>query len=214
VFTKLLKPVIGLLRQIGTRLVIYLDDILILHQSKQQLEVLVTQICQLFEALGLMINRKKSLLSPIQLLEFLGFQVCSTTLRFLIPREKLRKIWQDAHHLLQQTTVSLRELARFIGKTTATVRALPAAPLHYRAIQKLMNSVSPSIPCQSEVNEKFSTRVHLSKEARTDLTWWAGLALEEKGAPMSPPSPTLTLASDASNMGWGATDGQERTGGL
>ena len=88
-FTKLQKPVKGLLCQLGTRPIIYLDDILLLHQSKHQLEALVVQICQLFETLGLIINRKKSLLSPVQYLEFLGFQVCSTTLRFSIPKEKL-----------------------------------------------------------------------------------------------------------------------------
>jgi len=70
VFTKLLKPVIGLLCQLGTRLIIYLDDILLFHQSKHQLEGPVAQIYQLFEALGLIINSKKSLLSPVQYLEF------------------------------------------------------------------------------------------------------------------------------------------------
>jgi len=78
VFTKLLKPVVGLLRHTGTRFIIYLDDLLILHQSKEMLEALVTQTCQLFEGLGLMINRKKS---QFKTWEFLGFQVCSNTLR-------------------------------------------------------------------------------------------------------------------------------------
>ena len=214
VFTKLLKPVIVLLRQLGTRLIIYLDDILLLHQSKQQLEVLVVQICQLFEALGLMINRKKSLLSPTQRLEFLGFQVCSTTLRFLIPKEKLRKIRQDAHRLLKQTTMPVRELARFIGKTTATVRAILTAPLHYRALQRLMNSVTPSAPCHSEMTAKFSTHVQLSAKARADLTWWAELTLEEMGTTILPQTPALVLESDTSNLGWGATNGQDKTGGL
>lgn len=49
-----------------------MDDILILHQAKDQLELLVPQVCQLFEALGLLINKKKSLLIPAQCLEFLG----------------------------------------------------------------------------------------------------------------------------------------------
>ena len=34
VFTKMLKPVVGFLCQMGIRLIIYLDDILILHQAK------------------------------------------------------------------------------------------------------------------------------------------------------------------------------------
>ena len=37
VFMKLLKPVVGFLRQVGCHLVIYLDDLLIVHQNKVQL---------------------------------------------------------------------------------------------------------------------------------------------------------------------------------
>ena len=81
----------------GIRLIIYLDDILILHQAKDQLELLVPQVCQLFEALGLLINKKKSLLIPAQCLEFLGFQICSCTLVISVPKEKLCKISQDAY---------------------------------------------------------------------------------------------------------------------
>ena len=43
VFTKLLKPVVGFLHQMGIQLIIYLDDILILHQAKDQLELIVPQ---------------------------------------------------------------------------------------------------------------------------------------------------------------------------
>ena len=113
----------------GIRLIIYLDDILILHQAKDQLELLVPQVCQLFEALGLLINKKKSLLIPAQCLEFLGFQICSCTLVISVPKEKLCKISQDAYRLLHQMTVSVRELARFVGKGVATVRGISVAPL-------------------------------------------------------------------------------------
>ena len=37
VFTKLLKPVVGFLRQVGCCLIIYLDDLLILHQDRDRL---------------------------------------------------------------------------------------------------------------------------------------------------------------------------------
>ena len=109
-------------------------------------------IYQLFKALGLIINRKKSLLSPVQYLEFLGFQACSTTLRFLIPKEKLQKIRQDAYHLLRQTTAPVTELARFVGKT--------ASP-----------EVSQSVPHHSEVTAKFSMKVQLPPMARADLSY-------------------------------------------
>ena len=89
VYTKMLKPLIGTLRQIGIRLVVYLDDILILHQGREELARL---ICNLFEALGLVINTKKSLLIPQQSTEFLGFPIKSVILQIQMPQEKLKKI--------------------------------------------------------------------------------------------------------------------------
>ena len=56
VFTKVLKSLIGTLRQMGIRLVVYLDNILILHQGREELAPL---ICNLFEALGLVIDTMK-----------------------------------------------------------------------------------------------------------------------------------------------------------
>ena len=69
VITKTLKPMVGLLRQMGLRLKVYLND---------QLEVMAPLLYRLFESLGLMMNAQKSLLAPTQLIEFLGFQVNST----------------------------------------------------------------------------------------------------------------------------------------
>ena len=62
VFTKVFKPPLAMLRHMGIQLVVYLDDILILHQSREELECLASLICSLFEALGLVINIKNSIL--------------------------------------------------------------------------------------------------------------------------------------------------------
>ena len=63
IFTKLLRPVVGFLRQIGCRPIIYLDDILFLHQDKDRLSKISQLVCQLFQCLGLSINDKKSLVN-------------------------------------------------------------------------------------------------------------------------------------------------------
>jgi len=125
VFSKILKPVVGLLRQMGIRLVIYLDEILIMHRELIQLTFL---ICQLFEALGLMVNCENSQLIPKQEMEFLGIRVNSTPLNLGLPAEKMRKIQQNARAFFNQQLVSVRDLARFVGKVTATVRAIWQAP--------------------------------------------------------------------------------------
>ena len=215
VFTKLMKPVVGFLRQIGCQLIIYLDDILLMHQEKPQLEQTTQLTCLLFKSLGLMVNQKKSILTPTQELEFLGFHLCSMSMRISIPSEKLRKIQQDAQKMLHQASVLVREIARFVGKTTATMRAIPLAPMHYRALQMQMNSALPLNYDQEEVLDKYNTVLLLDPTSKEDLKWWEALTTSPRGATIHPPDPSITVHSDASNQGWGAVlNGQSHTGGI
>ena len=78
-----------------------------------------------------MVNQKNSITNPTQELEFLGFQVGSVSMNLSIPLEKLRKIKQDARRMFDCPQVTVREVARFVGKAVATLRAIPLAPLHY-----------------------------------------------------------------------------------
>jgi len=55
----------------------YLDDILLMAQSRNNLERQLEHIALLPEGLGFVVNRKKSHLHPIQSLQFLGFLVNS-----------------------------------------------------------------------------------------------------------------------------------------
>ena len=58
VFTKTLKPVIAWLRQIGLRLVVYLDDMLFMHANRDQLETMAPLLCRLFESLLLQLEAR------------------------------------------------------------------------------------------------------------------------------------------------------------
>ena len=182
-----------------------LDDILVLHGSMEKLAQLTPLICQLFEALGLVVNQKK--LIPHQTLEFLGFQVDTVSLQLIFPSEKLRKIQQLAQHLLHQPSVSVRDLARFVGKASASTRAIWQAPLHFRALQFLINSVPLENHHMGTENiaQKFRTNLTLTKEAKDNLKWWCALDRKVRmQSPLQPRVPTMTIESDASNMGWGA----------
>ena len=214
VFTKVLKPPLGILRQMGIRLVVCLDDILILHQSREELDCLAPLICSLFEALGLVINTKKSILIPQQVTEFLGFQINSGTLQIQMPQEKLRKIQHNARWLLQHQSITVQDLARFVGKTTASSKAIWQASLHYRGIQALMNSVLPETEDNSGLTSRFNVKLPLSVEAQQDLQWWVSLNQTTLlQAPLLPRIPNMTITSDASNTGWRACLGDTTTGG-
>ena len=93
----------------------------VLTPGQGQLRHMVQLISQLFEGLGLMVNHKKSILLPAQNLGFLGFNINSQTMQISLPQEKMRKTQHDSSRLLAQQSVSVCQIARFVGKTTDTL---------------------------------------------------------------------------------------------
>jgi len=145
-------------------------------------------------------------------MELLGFLVDTVTLQLIFPTEKLRKIQQLAQRLLYQQSVSVRDMARFVGKASASMRAIWQAPLHYRALQFLINSVTPESLGQTEqATMKFNANLNLTKEAESSLRWW------DQKVPIQPPIvpqiSSMTIESDVSNKGWGARQDKLSTGG-
>lgn len=92
VFTKTLKPVIALLRELGVRLIAYIDNILILAESREELEIHTVALIYLLECMGYIINWKKSITNPAQTLEFLGLIVDTLSMELILPLDKLKKI--------------------------------------------------------------------------------------------------------------------------
>ncbi|KZR95900.1 Uncharacterized protein APZ42_010055, partial [Daphnia magna] len=92
VFTKLLKPVVVFLRGRGIRLIIYLDDLLILNQSHDGLLLDQKVVIGLLEFLGFIINYEKSVIVPLQILEYLGTVINSLSLSNSLPSEKVKSI--------------------------------------------------------------------------------------------------------------------------
>lgn len=75
VFTKNLKVVMVYLREQGIRLVIYLDDILVLNESSLGLQEDIGTITEQLQSLGFLVNWEKSIVDPTQVLEYLGLVV-------------------------------------------------------------------------------------------------------------------------------------------
>ena len=73
-FTRLVKPIVGLLRRLGVRLVIYLDDVILLNQDYQRLLREARTLEVLLESLGFLVNMKKSVLVPVKWSGFSGLE--------------------------------------------------------------------------------------------------------------------------------------------
>ena len=101
------------LRAQGMRLKVYLDDILLMEQCPTHLSVNQKEVLTLLENLEFVINAKKSMLTPLQRVTFLGFDRLgggnaeSTILEAGEDQTVLRKT-------LVKPTSSLRQIARVV----------------------------------------------------------------------------------------------------
>jgi len=109
-----------------------------LAHTKEEAHLQAQLIVIIFQALGFSINTKKSLLTPQQEIEFLGVVIQSHPPTFHLPQHKLQVIKAKAiqlHKDATHQTITVREIAQFIGTTNAAAVAIPPAPLFYRSLQ-------------------------------------------------------------------------------
>ena len=90
-FTKILKVPLAKLQQEGTNVLMYLDDSWLGHENYKQTYLHVKSLVATFQRCGFIINVKKSVLSPVQVIETLGFILDSRNLTLSLPEEKCMK---------------------------------------------------------------------------------------------------------------------------
>ena len=89
IFSKLLKIPIALLRRLNVRLIIYLDDCLLLGATVQETLMARDTLIYVLQHLGFTVNFQKSVLDPSQTIEFLGINVDSNKMKLSLPEEKM-----------------------------------------------------------------------------------------------------------------------------
>ena len=135
IFTKALKPVAAFLRRKVIRVLIYLDDFLLLAATVEEAVKNIQLVVSLLQSLGFTINLKKSLLIPTQAITFLGFQIDSTCMMLSLLAEKADKILDCCRRLLVSQSITLRNLASLIGLLESSRPAIWRAPLSSLAIR-------------------------------------------------------------------------------
>jgi hypothetical protein len=103
----------------GVRVVIYLDDIKVLHHNEKDLERIGREIADYLQYLGWTVNLEKSHLIPIKQFTYLGWQLNSENMKIALTKERLKKCIQVTKKTYRQTyrckQVSIRHLASIIG---------------------------------------------------------------------------------------------------
>ena len=143
---------------------IYIDDILILASNQQAASEQTAEVLDLLQRLDLIITWEKSILSPPQLLEYLGMIVDTILIELRLSHNKVVNLQKECSIVTAKTTITLRTLMRLIRKMTATIPAVLEAPLHYRFLQVHTNQLRN----QEIYLDESITLTHLCKE---DVSW-------------------------------------------
>ena len=208
VFTKTLKPVTAMLRELGVRLVIYINDILVMAETKELATDHTLGLIHLLENLGFIVHPVKSVTIPTQEIEFLGMQVDSQSLELSVPGRKLKKIRLEASKFAERLeSPTAREVSRLLGRLNSVSQAIPPGPLFCRMLQRDLSAAL------SASNQQYEAYCPLSKAAKEELTWWKEQLTRWNGKSLVLRSPDIQLESDASRIGWGASYEGVQTGG-
>ena len=102
-FCRMLRPVLEhICKKLKIRVVWYVDDFLIMADSKEAAEHDMVTVTTLLEELGWTINREKSVMQASQSMEFLGFNIETESDPVVrIPYQKKRKAKKEAWKLLK-----------------------------------------------------------------------------------------------------------------
>ena len=205
-FTKLLKPVLAHLRLQGFVNAIYIDDTYLQGETETECRENVLATRQLLTRLGFTINLEKSVQEPTQQLRMLGFILDSRSMTVRLTEEKVKNIRTLCQNLIDQRCFTLQTLAEVIGKLCASFPGVEFGPLHYRGLEHLK--------CSGLKLSRghYTGKVQLTLQARDDLNWWIN-HVHFAHKQISHGDPLLSIETDASKNGWGATCNGTSTGG-
>ena len=105
-----------ILRSKGYLLVIYIDDILLLAATLLELSQAINDTISLLRSLGFTIHDTKSVTTPTQVVNFLGFVLNSQNMTISMVPGKAEMIKSKCHTLVHmQGPVQIREVASVVG---------------------------------------------------------------------------------------------------
>ena len=202
IFTKQLKPVFSVLRSNGHISVIFVDDSYLQGDTWSECQNNIKDTIGLLRSLGFTINVPKSILEPTQEIIFLGFVFNSLTMTISLTQEKSSKLISKISNLMSKNVCHIRDLASLI----AIFPAVTFGKLHYRALESFKIKAL-KLSCGN-----YDYSIALTKGAVEEVNWWLQNIPNTTNF-IHAPDIDCVIHTDASNLGWGATNGKTPTGG-
>lgn len=140
VFTKLLAPVLGLLRAHGISVIAYLDDLLIWHATQEGCRLRTARVLAHLAVFGFLVNFPKSRLTPLQRFVFLGILWDLPSLSWGVPEPKQLECLSRLRSFGASPTTSRRSWESLVGFLHFLAPLFPQGRLALHDLIRIMNS--------------------------------------------------------------------------
>ncbi len=136
-------------REVGVGILNYLDDWLILAQSKEQL--------------GLRVNWEKSKLSPVQRISFLNVELDSVSMMARLTEERAQAVLNCLSSFRGSNVVPLKQFQRLLGHMASAAAVTPLGLLHMRPLQHWLPEVGMALRYTASLrgSAPYGTRVQI-----------------------------------------------------
>lgn len=202
-FAKVTNWVANLFREKGIKVIVYLDDFLIINAEPNTLQQQSIYVQNQLEELGWCINYTKSTLTPSRRVEFLGILWDTKQNIKSLPEPKILRIIALTEKILKQQWWTWHLGKVLLGHLTFASFTVPLGRLHCRRIQVKANHLP-----KRERHKKFQ----LPRVVAQELQWW--LKNIKHHSPIHQKEATTFVTTDASKTGWGAMVNNEKLCGL
>lgn len=201
VFTKVIADLMKYLRIKGCHMNAYIDDWFNKNLRLNLLNCQTQKIVAICIYLGLLINYEKSELEGGQIRIYVGILFDFKRGVALVPPERLTELEKLIKDLILKKGASARTWSRLIGKMGSMANQVKMGALHRRPIQRHLQLK------WNQTKQNWEQFVPLEKWVLPHLIWWTNRKNTGVGVPLIPFKPDVTLYTDASSWGYGATLG-------
>ncbi len=209
IFTKVVEAALVPLREAGIHVLNYLDDWLILAQSRALLCEHRDTVLGHLSRLGLRVNWEKSKLSPVQRISFLGMELDSVNLTARLSVERAQSMLNCLESFQRKRAVPLKHFQRLLGHMASAAAVTLLGLLHMRPLQHWLHDWVPRWAWRCG-----TYRVSVTPSCRQTFGPWSDLAFLRAGVPLVQVSRHVVVSTDASAMGWGAMCNGHAAAGL
>lgn len=196
---------VNVLRRHGIRVFLYLDDrlFIIRPKNKQHREdLLAGKVAPLgpylgallMTAVGTVINRPKSVLTPLEIMDFLGFTFNTIKGTIKIPKDKWEAFKKEAASIRNLSAVGFKRLERIRGKCASFAIVVKNMRLYIRRLtdELVEHAGEFLIPVSDELKDELLAWIQAKYIARERSWILPGIT-----------SVTLEISTDASNFACG-----------